>query len=248
MARTAEGRALTRMHTKQQLALRAKVTTEVMRLYAIWSLKDEASFLRFQDAMVVLVQLRAIESATLAASYYEQFRAVDAPGRAARTAARVALAAPPAAAQIRTAVSATARAGVFRALRAGKPYEAAMQNGLVEVSGAVSRLVLQSGRDTIQEELLRDPAALGWARVASANACAFCAMLASRGPVYKEETVDFEAHDHCTCGSEPVYEGAQWPPNSKAFDSLWRDAAQEFGHSPSVKEWRQFYEGRVPEA
>jgi hypothetical protein len=239
MARTAEGRALTRMHTKRQLTLRAKVVTEVMRLYALWDLKDEASFLRFQDSMVVVAQLRAIESATTAASYYELFRAVEAPGKAARTAARVTLAAPPAAEQIRTAVAATARAGVFRSLRTGKPYEVAMQNGLVEVSGAVSRLALMGGRDTIQQEVLRDPGALGWARVASASACAFCAMLASRGPVYKEETVDFEAHDHCTCGSEPVYEGAEWPPNSKEYQDLW------YENHGSYNDFRAAVEGRA---
>lgn len=239
MARTADGKQLTRMHTKRQLALRAKVVTEVMRLYALWDLKDQKSFTRFQNSMVVLAQLRAIESATIAANYYELFRAVDAPRGAAGTAARVALAAAPPAEQIRAAVSATARAGVFRSLRAGKPYEVAMQNGLVEVSGAVSRLALKGGRDTIEQEVMRDSQALGWARVASANACAFCAMLASRGPVYKDETVDFEAHDHCTCGSEPVYEGAEWPAGSKAYQDLW------YENHGSYNDFRAAVEGRT---
>jgi hypothetical protein len=238
MARTADGKRLTRMHTKQQLALRAKIVTEVMRLYALWELKDKASYARFQNSMVVVAQLRAIESATIAASYYELFRAVDAPKGAAGAATRVALAAAPSAEQIRAAVSATARAGVFRALRAGKPYDVAMQNGLVEVSGAVSRLALNGGRDTIEQAVMRDPQALGWARVASANACAFCAMLASRGPVYKEESVDFEAHDHCTCGSEPVYEGAEWPAGSKAYQDLW------YENHGSYNDFRAAVEGR----
>jgi len=77
------------------------------------------------------------------------------------------------------------------------------------------------------------------ARVASANSCAFCAMLASRGPVYKEETVDFEAHDHCTCGSEPVYEGAEWPPNSKEYQDLW------YENHGSYKDFRAAVEGRA---
>ncbi len=243
MARTAEGRALTRMHTKQQLALRAKVVTEVMRLYALWNLKDEESFLRFQEAMVVLTQLRAIESATLAAAYYESFRAVDAPGGAG-VLSRVVPAAPPAAEQIKASVSATARAGVFRALRAGQPYEAAMRNGLVEVSGAISRHVLNGGRQTIQDEVLRDSRALGWARVAGPEACAFCAMLASRGPVYKKETVLYtkggrKYHDHCACGAEPVYEGAEWPPHSKEYQDLW------YENHGSFKDFRAAIEARV---
>ena len=238
MARTALGAQLTRLHTKQQLALRAKVTTEVMRLYALWNLKDKDSYTRFEHAMVTLAQLRAIESATIAANYYEMFRAADAPGLASRIASRVVLAAPPPVAQIRASVSATARAGVFRALRAGKPFEVAMQNGMVEVSGSVSRLALQGGRDTIQQEVARDATALGWARVASASACAFCAMLASRGPVYKEESVDFEAHDHCTCGAEPVYQGSQWPGQARQYQELWQSSSPP-GQATTLNDFRR---------
>jgi len=245
MARTAEGRALTQLHMRQQLALRARVAAEIVRLYRVWDVHEPDTFVSFQEAMVALTQLRARESAALAASYYELFRAVDAPGDAARIGRRVLLADPPPAEQIRASMSATARAGVLHGLWAGKPLEAAMRNGLVQVTGAATRLVLAGGRETIQQEVKRDPVALGWARIAGANACAFCAMLASRGPAYKEESVDFEAHDHCVCVTEPVYSGWEWPPESKHYDGMWRDAAHELGHSPSPQEWRRFYEGRM---
>jgi hypothetical protein len=53
---------------------------------------------------------------------------------------------------------------------------------------------------------------VGWQRVASDNACAFCEMLAARGAVYSEESADFEAHDGCTCTVEPVWRREADPP------------------------------------
>lgn len=41
-------------------------------------------------------------------------------------------------------------------------------------------------------------------RVASPTACAFCRMLAGRGPVYRLETVGFRSHGNCGCSAEPV--------------------------------------------
>jgi hypothetical protein len=50
--------------------------------------------------------------------------------------------------------------------------------------GGLSRIVLNGGRDTISDAVAADPATPTFARHASANACAFCAMVASRGAVY----------------------------------------------------------------
>ena len=56
------------------------------------------------------------------------------------------------------------------------------------VSGGLARQVLSVGRETLMESIASDPAGPRYARHASANACAFCAMLATRGPVYTSET------------------------------------------------------------
>jgi len=55
---------------------------------------------------------------------------------------------------------------------------------LSRMSGGLSRIVQNVGRDTITDAVVSDPAGPTYARHASANACAFCAMLATRGPVY----------------------------------------------------------------
>jgi hypothetical protein len=218
MARTPEGKLLTELHRKQQLALRARVVRDVMRIFPAWRPSDPKSYEAFAEAMVLMVKSRSTESAALAARYFELFRAVETGTGISKA---VALAPQPAAEHILASLSATSRGAVYKALAAGQPYEQAMANGLVQVSGSMSRLVSNTGRDTILAAVKHDGKAQGWARATGGNPCAFCAMLASRGPVYKEETVDFQAHDHCTCHAEPVYPGSEWPGDARAYRDLW---------------------------
>jgi hypothetical protein len=66
-------------------------------------------------------------------------------------------------------------------------------------------------RATIIGSSLADPGADGWQRVASPTACAFCRMLAGRGAVYSEASVDFAAHDKCLCSATPAFGGQPRP-------------------------------------
>lgn len=66
-------------------------------------------------------------------------------------------------------------------------------------------------RDTITTARRRDPAAVGWRRVASSASCKFCRMLADRGAVYRESTARFASHAHCHCTAAPVFEGQDGP-------------------------------------
>lgn len=65
--------------------------------------------------------------------------------------------------------------------------------------GTASRIALDGGRTTTLDTLKADPVAVGWYRVTDNDPCAFCALLASRGVVYKEDTAGFQSHDHCAC-------------------------------------------------
>jgi len=80
-----------------------------------------------------------------------------------------------------------------------------MADALTETQGSMSRLVLNAGRETSIETLRADTAAIGWQRILGTGGCDFCKMLAERGAVYKEDTVDFAAHDHCGCSVVPQY-------------------------------------------
>ena len=79
---------------------------------------------------------------------------------------------------------------------------------------------------------------LGWARVlVGQENCPFCAMLASRGPVYTEKTVllagrrsrtrdGLQYHDHCDCTAVAVVRGKPWEGEEQydALEQLWIEA------------------------
>ena len=88
--------------------------------------------------------------------------------------------------------------------------QAAMQQGAqLRTMGAYN--------DTMTGNVLRDPLAQGWIRVAEPGACDFCLMLASRGSygiLYRsEETANFRAHTPgahggglCQCHALPAFQ------------------------------------------
>jgi len=226
VARTAEGKLLTDLHRRQQLALRASVVRDVMKLWPAWQPSKPDSYQAFERAMVLLVQSRSVQSAALAARYAEMFRSAEDPvHQAVRT---VSLAAVRDEEKIKAAIGATTRGAVYKSLAAGKPFETVMRNSLVEVSGAVSRDVLAGGRDTIFAEQQRDQRARGVARITGAAPCAFCAMLASRGPVYlsaesagQKDGQMMQWHTHCDCSIEVAYEGYEMNARSLAQREQW---------------------------
>ncbi|NUR31920.1 MAG: hypothetical protein HOV83_39780 [Catenulispora sp.] len=110
--------------------------------------------------------------------------------------------------------------------------------------GAVQRLVLNQGRDTMQQAVRRDREAVAWARGAALGACSFCKLMASRGAVYESagtagreadarfegETGEAKYHNFCHCVIIPVFRGQtfQLSPQAAEWDRLYREYAQ--GH------------------
>lgn len=103
----------------------------------------------------------------------------------------------------------------------------------------VRAVARQMVADTVQFGSARDavtkkPARIGFARVLSgAEDCGFCAMLASRGPVYKEDTVvrrrdGRRYHDHCDCVAVLVVEGQDWEGRAE-YEKLARLYADSVG-------------------
>lgn len=80
---------------------------------------------------------------------------------------------------------------------------------LSRVSGLVQRLTVNADRATIFGSAQRDTVDVRWYRAASANACSFCALIASRassGLFYRsEQTADFDSHNNCRCFPAPVF-------------------------------------------
>lgn len=110
------------------------------------------------------------------------------------------------------------------------------------MQGSAQRLVLNGGRDTITNVSTQDKAAEGWERVIEPGACSFCAMLAGRGGVYKESTVDFRAHDHCHCVARPVFKG-QESINQDLSEAWGRETKGTHGKH-AIAAWGKYWEGR----
>lgn len=225
MARTQEAAALTEQHRVVQLGIRAQALRDFSRLWPLWSPTDAKSFAGLVTATSTLVRVYHPISTGAAASYFTAFRAAE---NVDGTGVPV-LATVPADAAVAASLYATGETATRQAIDAGRTPEAAMQVAFVRTSGAVSRHILNGGRDTILQSVARDEQALGWSRITDSDPCYFCLTLAARGPVYKtEETADFPAHDHCGCGAEPFYRGAAWPDRSREFRDTY-EAAQQFG-------------------
>jgi len=80
------------------------------------------------------------------------------------------------------------------------------------LTGVVQPEVARPFRDTVIGNRRTDPDCVGWQRIAKGDACRFCLMLAGRGSVYKEATVNFAAHPHCDCTVQPVFYKREFIP------------------------------------
>lgn len=148
-------------------------------------------------------------SATLGADFYEDLReAAEVPGTY-----NAVLADPIPDAQIRASASWAANAIYVEE-----------QKILRDAAAFLDRMVADQDRLTIDANVGRDPAQPRYARYASATACAFCALNATRGPAFRsEDTAASKYHDHCRCIAVP---------------SWGRD---DFTEAPYVADWRQAY-------
>lgn len=130
-----------------------------------------------------------------------------------------------------------------------------MQEGLSRAAGSAIRLVNTAGRDQLEDIVRADAVAIGWARSTKPGCCYFCAMLASRGYVYKETS--FEAsnaqfkgvgeqkvHDNCGCGLRPIYNPFDpLPDRVEELDQMWQDMKdQRRPGETDIQAFRRIYE------
>jgi hypothetical protein len=128
-----------------------------------------------------------------------------------------------------------------------------------EAGAAASRIAADGGREQVKVDVQADRRALGWIRITrGVGTCYFCAMLASRGPVYQEDSFDesdvrFEGpgrhkvHDNCSCSLRAVFTRSTAEIPQWNFDQIdaWRSLSNSLGRSPTANDWRVMYEGRA---
>jgi hypothetical protein len=121
----------------------------------------------------------------------------------------------------------------------------AIADAKARLAAAAERQVLDAGRDTIVDNVQRDRKAKAWARIAEPDACAFCAMLATRGAVYHVQRGEFKAHDNCRCHVEPVFTAYEPSAKVREWQALYAEATKGvYGSKNAQRAFRQAYEGR----
>ncbi|WP_368918201.1 hypothetical protein [Corynebacterium striatum] len=91
------------------------------------------------------------------------------------------------------------------------------------------------------------PVKMGYARVLSGSEnCSFCAMLASRGPVYSEDTVTRRRdgrkyHDHCDCQGVLVFKGYSWEGEEqyRKLEAAWMESDKGDGSAATLARFNQ---------
>lgn len=84
---------------------------------------------------------------------------------------------------------------------------------LSRLTSATQLDVANGARDTVELNTSSDRGRPRYARHASANACAFCALMATRGSVYRSaESAGKDYHSHCHCVAYPVFPGEKDEP------------------------------------
>lgn len=163
-------------------------------------------------------------SARLAARYYSLLRSARGHG----TDFEPRPATPPPARLVSGALVLTGVTMLRRATLAGPPAPTQVTAAGDSAASTAMYYAQQGGRETITTAAATDPKAIGWARSTSGEACAFCALLASRGPVYRsEDSGGFEAHPGCSCSAEPVFSRDDpWPAGSREYRDAYRQVAK----------------------
>jgi hypothetical protein len=144
----------------------------------------------------------------------------------------------------------------------GKPVHRLNRRDPLVVEQVAKRIVRgaerhaqQPARDVVQNVADEWPG-VAWARVLTGpRSCAFCAMLASRGPVYTSEAsakyrggerVD-KYHDGCDCEVVLVQNYSVWEGKRahQLLDKLWEDSTQGTSGRRSMNAFRRAYEAQT---
>ncbi|AKY03616.1 hypothetical protein SEA_IZZY_9 [Streptomyces phage Izzy] len=118
-------------------------------------------------------------------------------------------------------------------------------------AAAASRVAMNGARSTVWNHANRDRRAIGYIRLSrTGTPCGWCAMLISRGPVYRSERSAEYAdgdkyHDNCHCFAEPVFSREQYRNSSlyelnRKYEELWPQVTKGLSGKAAVAAWRRF--------
>lgn len=117
----------------------------------------------------------------------------------------------------------------------------------INTAAHAERIVLNGARAYLESVLQRDKRARGWARVSQTGTpCGFCAMLISRGPVYKsQESAERDGyHTNCHCIAIPLYRKKQYQDAifdmNRRYEKLWPKVTKGYYGKDAMNAWRRY--------
>jgi len=245
VASTATGRRLTEAHRQAQLKVGAQTVRRMLDAWRILDPQDpDGTFPAWLRTVQPIIEAQRATSAQVAARYVQAFRVAEIGAPLAAGGLVLAEAVP--AEQIATSMLVTGPVSLRRQLARGVPFARAESVAQAEAAASAMRHTLNGGRETVLRTMDRDDRSVGWARATGGASCSFCALLAGRGPVYREETVYFEAHDRCSCSAEPVYRDQgrdSWPDGSAQYRQLYDEVAAGLPPAEARNAFRQAFTG-----
>jgi hypothetical protein len=254
--------ALSQAYRSQQTRQSASIALIVALYYQrLVDVEDPAAVGRWLDIMIPRILTGSRSTAFLASQYVTALRQLELPSEP-----RVAFAPSIGSveAQIRTSLAVVGPSDFMNKMREIRTAEVPeiTKQALIEdakkvtaekVAGVTMRHVQSGGRKTILDSTRGT--ALGYVRVTSAKPCFFCAMLASRGLVFAEDSFDLsdprftgdgtaKVHDNCSCSMKPVYvrRGDKALEATKVYTDLWEHWGAGGGGKDAVLRFRRGYD------
>jgi hypothetical protein len=138
-------------------------------------------------------------------------------------------------------------------LQQGRTTPADLDAAEQAVVQAAEDIVLEASHTTTLETVFSDQKAIGAARVPEPDCCAFCALLAIRGMVYKTDSFvrsnarftgpgKVKVHDLCRCDLEAVFTAYEPSAQVREWQALYRNLPRGLsGTKPVLKAWRHAF-------
>lgn len=231
---------------QQQAFLAAAALAEILRLWGLLRLGDvRSSWPVIRTALATLIRDRFNVSAAAGNAYYLQARSA-----AGVTGDLPLLELPPVPDEqlITATLDSTGPYTLLAKIRAAEQPAQAAQVTAVRLSGASTRLILNGARQAVVQAVRQDSKGVAWMRVTAANPCAWCAMLASRGPVYKTaQEAGFKAHNHCRCTAQAVFSASDAAAlRDNDLYQQWKQVTEGLSGKSALRAWRRYWDAAHP--
>lgn len=171
--------------------------------------------------------------------------------------------------RVLASLHATGPAAFKTSVAAGKTPPAARASMTNQLAGSSERLVMAGERETVEATVDDSDVIVGYRRVGDGDPCSWCAMLISRGAVYKSaksagqvvggggqsrssrkdtrRAIGEGYHDNDGCTVVPLYESEEEPDEVADLYDQWQDVTAGLYGRRALNAWRQHWESRERE-